>query len=730
MPSEPVQGQQALPSGSRRLDIQGLRAVAVILVVAFHAGLPVSGGFIGVDVFLVISGFVIMGMLMRELQATGTIRFRTFYTRRIKRLLPALALLTTVVAVASVFLGSSFGSQQTTARTGLGATYFSANVVIYRDSIGYFTPEASTNPLLHTWTLSVEEQVYLVFPALLLGSWFIFLRRKARPSELHPRSRYGRRSLQASRWGAAIMLAAVAVLSFLYCLLASFGDLSSPPRFAFYSSLTRIWEFAIGAGLALAAPKIKGISPNIAVPLGAAGALAIAVGALAITDQTPYPGIAVLLPVLGAAAIITSGFRPYAVVPRLLAKKPMAKIGDLSYAWYLWHWPMIVFGAILWPGSRWVLVGLGAISFIPAWASTVFLEDPIRRSRAIKGRRVLVLAASCTIIPTLAFVGLAAGARTSWGNEEVAQMQTQVGAVHAAAKNHCDDAATASSIDESGCQWNASPNGSQNGPHVYLVGNSVAAMYSEALIGATRTIDIPLTIDTSHGCFSEGQSDDRDCSDNFDNTINRLIQRQPGVVVMSSTWDLGLYGGDADVDPATKTSNREKVQFLISSLTQAIMRLRGAGDEVVIVLPTPRFFHTSTPGKYAAYPDPFLPRQDAHSSLWRTTDCSSLVAQSDPSACGATVPKAEEDAAQERTLEALKQVAETTGSVTLDLRDRFCPAGVCRTNIGDRWMFEDGVHITVDESEALAPTFASLLREIIGKSGSTAASVPPSHNAL
>ena len=649
------------------------------------------------DVFLVISGFVIMGMLMRELQGTGTIRFRNFYSRRIKRLLPALALLTTTVAALSVFLGSSLGSQQTTAKTGLGATFFSANVVIYRATIGYFTPQAATNPLLHTWTLSVEEQVYLVFPALLLGSWII-----------------GRRLLRASRRGTALMLALVGLLSFLLCVLVSFGRLSSPPQFAFYSSLARIWEFAIGAALALMSASLKRIPPRSATMLGLAGAVAIGVGAFTITGSTTYPGFAVLLPVSGAVAVIISGFRPTAWVPRLLATKPMIKIGDLSYSWYLWHWPLIVFGAILWPEARWALVGLGALSFVPAWLSTAFLEDPIRRNAAIKGRRVVALAALCTLVPTAAFVGLAVGASTSWGNEDVANMQAQVGAEHAAEAKGCVDASgTGSTIDAPGCQWNTSATDPKRGPHVYLIGNSVAEMYSEALIGASRTLGIPLTIDTSHGCFFDGQNDDRDCSDNFTGTVNALVKQVPGVVVMSSTWDLGEYGGDPSSD-AGKTAH-EKAQLLISSLTDAITTLRDAGHQVVIVLPTPRFFHTSAPGQYLARPDPSLPRQEAHSSSWRPEDCPTSVAQSDPAKCGATVPQAQEDAAQGITLDALGKVAESTGSRTLDLRSRFCWGGLCRTNDGNRWLYKDGIHISVGESEALAPTFTILLRQIVRK---------------
>jgi peptidoglycan/LPS O-acetylase OafA/YrhL len=251
MPEDITPDDQAQPSVSKRADIQGLRAVAVILV-AFHAGLPIRGGFIGVDVFLVISGFVIMGVLTRELERTGTIRFRNFYSRRIKRLLPALALMTTVVVAASAFLGSPFGSQQTTAKTALGATSFSANLVILHEQVGYFTPSAALDPLLHTWTLSVEEQVYLVSPALLLGSWIV-----------------GRWLLRASKRGAATMLLLVTTSSFLLCLLLSFGLMSAPgigdgERFAFYSSITRIWEFAIGAALASGTSRLERVPRKIA----------------------------------------------------------------------------------------------------------------------------------------------------------------------------------------------------------------------------------------------------------------------------------------------------------------------------------------------------------------------------------------------------------------------------------------------------------------------------------
>lgn len=167
-------GQRRLPDhGSHdragiRTDIQGLRAVAVIFVVAYHAGLPLPGGFTGVDMFFVISGFVITVVLLRELTATGGVRLSQFYARRFKRLIPALALVIVTTVLLSILLLSPLGPQEATAKTGLGAIFLMANVVIARTTGDYFDATPESNALLHTWSLSVEEQFYLVFPVLLL----------------------------------------------------------------------------------------------------------------------------------------------------------------------------------------------------------------------------------------------------------------------------------------------------------------------------------------------------------------------------------------------------------------------------------------------------------------------------------------------------------------------------------------------------------------------------------
>ena len=164
--------------GPHRRDIQGLRAVAVLAVVAFHAGLPLPGGFVGVDVFFVISGFVITAMLQREQAGTGHIRFGRFYIRRFKRLTPALALMISVTLVASALILSPLRPQQDAAKTGIAAMLLVANFVIAFTTGGYFDTAAELNPLLNTWSLSVEEQFYFIFPALLALGWFLGQRRR------------------------------------------------------------------------------------------------------------------------------------------------------------------------------------------------------------------------------------------------------------------------------------------------------------------------------------------------------------------------------------------------------------------------------------------------------------------------------------------------------------------------------------------------------------------------
>jgi peptidoglycan/LPS O-acetylase OafA/YrhL len=360
----------------RRRDIQGLRAVAVMLVVAFHAGFPLPGGFVGVDVFFVISGFVITAMLAREWQRSGSVRLGAFYLRRVRRLTPALALVVSGTMVLSTLLLSPFGQQQVAARTAVGAMTLCANWVIATATGGYFSPAADDNPLLHTWSLSVEEQFYLAFPLLLLLGW-----------------RVGRRFGHPL----AAVLTVVGGLGLGSLVLvrgASLGISADSWVLGFYSPFNRAWEFAAGALLALVAGRLRS-SRLTATLLGSIGAAALLVSVLLITDETPFPGKWTLLPVAGSVLVLAAGSaHPANRVSGLLSARPMVRLGDWSYSWYLWHWPLIVVATTVFPLSAAAALLAAALSLAPAIASYRWVEGPFR-SRVVRPR---VLAGAVALV--------------------------------------------------------------------------------------------------------------------------------------------------------------------------------------------------------------------------------------------------------------------------------------------------------------------------------------------
>ena len=285
-------GRVSLAPPSRRPDVQGLRAVAVLLVVAFHAGLPVPGGFVGVDVFFVISGFVITSMLHRELLETGRIGLAHFYIRRFKRLTPALALMVAVVMAASVLILSPIESQGNAALTALGAIFLVANVVIARTTGNYFDADADTNPLLHTWSLSVEEQFYLIFPVMLLIGWRLG-------------SRY-RRATAVS--GVAIGIGGAISLALALGEAKGVGFTALPESLiGFYGPATRAWEFAAGVLLALGARRLTTLSTSLSLAMSGVGAALLCGSLWLISDATPFPGPWTLVPVCGTLLLIAAG---------------------------------------------------------------------------------------------------------------------------------------------------------------------------------------------------------------------------------------------------------------------------------------------------------------------------------------------------------------------------------------------------------------------------------------
>ncbi len=364
-----------------RPDIEGLRGIAVALVVLFHAGLPIPGGFIGVDVFFVISGFLITGLLLREHERSGRVSLSNFYARRIRRLLPAATAVLLATLVASfLFIGPL--DQPGVMRDGAASALSIANIRFALAEGNYFAAISQPSPFLHFWSLSVEEQFYLVWPALLL-----FVAR-------------GRR-----RWVGAVLLVVLAG-SFAANIVLTDTSLA----WAFYSLPTRAWQLAIGGLLAVAGTSLMRLPRLPAVLAGWAAMAGLVAAALFINDRTPYPGIAALAPAFAASLLIASG-----TVPRgagaLLSTAPIRFLGRISYSLYLWHWPILVLvplavGTSL-PVEGRVVLMLSAV--VLAWVSWRFVEEPFHHGRIsvlLRPRRAIPAGLASVAVIALVASGL------------------------------------------------------------------------------------------------------------------------------------------------------------------------------------------------------------------------------------------------------------------------------------------------------------------------------------
>ena len=453
----------------RRADIQGLRALAVLAVIAFHADLPVPGGFTGVDMFFVISGYVITLLLLRQ-HAKGTLSLASFYARRAQRLLPALAAMVAIVFVLSWLVESPFGAQQTTAATGIGAMLLGANVVIVRSVGGYFSAAAEANPLLNTWSLSVEEQFYLVFPILVVIA-LVCMRR---------------------RFALLTVVTVITVISFVLSLALtsgwSPGDVTNQPQtWAFFLSPARAWEFGVGALLAIAIARHSWRpSPAQSKVLALLGAVLVVVALWGINLDTPFPGVAALVPVLGTTALIAAGATSNPI-SRVLSTKPPVLIGDASYSLYLWHWPVIVLATIVWPQPFTPLLA-AIVSVLPAAISYHYLEDPIRR-RAMSPRKVAIGGlATTTAVVALGWVLMTFGTRTIPEIQDLNAQRQQPVASDAAGcfilgtytKERADDCWFRAPVTDGAVGW------------VLLAGDSHAAHLSDAVISEAnnRSLDV------------------------------------------------------------------------------------------------------------------------------------------------------------------------------------------------------------------------------------------------
>ena len=681
MHTMPVLSPTQLPHSNRRADIQGLRAIAVLLVIIFHAGLPLPGGFAGVDVFFVISGFVITSMLLTELESGQGLNLKKFYLRRIRRLLPALA--TTSIGTAAIaVLANPIGTQITAAFTGIATSLFVANGYLYRSAPGYFAPGAEFNPMLHTWSLSVEEQFYFVFPLVLLLGW--------RLAGSSAQSNTRRRT-------AAILIFAMLGLSFwISCEMsyqhALLPGISAPAQFAFYASPTRAWEFAAGALLALSGVWLQLLSASAALTAGTVGLAMMVWSALAIDGHMRFPGWVAWVPVAATLLLIVGGSAKRNWITQFLSSRTAIWIGDRSYGWYLWHWPFVVFARALFPHSALAIVMASALSIVPAWASYRFIETPIRATKRPSTWSTLVLAAVCIIGPIIAFGGLWLANRTIVGSSGAVQIGDAL-QLHVDEVRHCEGSRALDPDLRPDCRWPVA----QARGQVLLLGDSNAGHFAEPVIQAANAAGYDVSVATLAACpfvdlriYSNGVANQA-CQAFVASALAEIEKRRPKLIILATASDAYIEESSTTLgstpDSVLAHSPADKARVWSEGLSSTLAHMT-ASAPVLLVHPIPRF------------------------RTWTLASCAAYKVWFDPKSCAGTTTRVEVDAWRQRAVQSeMSAVALNPRAATLELADVLCPEATCRVLKDGVWIFRDGAHLSVPGALTLSGLFKTAMEK-------------------
>ena len=562
-----------------RSDIQGLRAVAVISVVAYHSGMSFPGGFVGVDMFFVISGYVISRLIANEVLSDVGFSMRRFMVRRIKRLLPILFVVVTATIVLLTRFFSSFGEVQQATGTARWASGFAANIGLFLDDTYIALVD---NPFRHLWSLAVEEQFYLVFPVLFV----LYLRadqRSIRSSDIARR-----------------LLIAVSIASFALCVALSMSTSVTLQKFSFFSTPTRMWQFLIGVSVTLLERSVH-IAPSWRLRfLSIASLLGIGWSLFALREWTNFPGLWAVVPTIATAGLIMSSVSG-SFLNSALSVRPLILVGDVSYGWYLWHWPIIVivrrqFGSGAIPSLSAVLGSL-ALSSI----SYVLIENPLRRR--ILGMRIAVALALSTSV--LLFTVSSIVARTA-DETQARALSPQVSAESVRVVNGlaprdtlltsrkaCHE--TDRTVEEIVQECSNSIGGTK--PSVLLIGDSHAGAVSDGLLAAGEEMELKVTGFFGFGCpIADGFNATTKgiCESYVPYSMNLAQQLKPDVVVIAHTYVTYLTGEQpADVVYPTVTSGQipadlsDKSVTLVRALRERVIELSKLKMKVIVLAEVP-----------------------------------------------------------------------------------------------------------------------------------------------
>lgn len=492
------------------------------------------------------------------------------------------------------------------------------------------------------------------------------------------------------------VVAGLGLASFVLAVLGGGSSGDDSWLLGFYGPVGRSWEFAAGALVAFGWSRIPQFSRSIGLVVGGVGALALVIGLAVLGPHTPFPGIWTLLPVGATMLLIIAGRYQGNAVTDVLSIRPMTRVGDLSYAMYLWHWPFLVFAAVLWPDAPLVALLAAVLSVAVAAASYVWVERPLRAIEFRTRAHTALFVAAVVVVPLAAAGGLGLAARHGWGIEFVQRQQAQARADHFG-WSECMTAKTMDGPDAANPALCVIDQDS-GAPAVWLVGDSNAAQYSEAAVEAARALGRPLTITTAAACpFADiyrGTGEQRTaselaCRDYYESTLAALEAEEPGTVligVSGANWydssTIGSTSGNGTSEVLVKTS------YLTDGIIRTVSALQDAGHAVVLIQP--------------------LYILDGSSSPLAVDGCGTYEIIN--SGCQGHVAIADMPVEQELPRNSIASVARATGARVIDLTEFQCPDRKCGNHYEGIPIYRDGHHISVDFSEELGDVFAAALR--------------------
>lgn len=645
-------------SGVHRVDLDGLRALAVLLVVLFHAGVPLmSGGFVGVDVFFVLSGYLITGLLLRESETRGGLALSDFWAKRARRLLPAATVVILATLLAGVLLSSPLRWESLAAEAAASTGYV-ANFYFGSQAKDYFAPAVETSPLLHMWSLSVEEQFYLVWPILLL---FVM--------------RWRPRTADAGR-----RVAVVSGIVVVTCFALSVALVDRGTPWAYFATASRGWELGVGAWIATL--HYRGWLPGARVGVVARRwgeamswlGLGLVVGAAAIySGSTPFPGIAAAVPVAGATLIIARPPDSGGLLHRLLGSGPVQWLGHRSYSWYLWHWPVLIIAGWVWGdlplAARLWLVG---VALVPAAAMYRWVEQPIRfLPRLLSSRRLsLSLGAGLMVICLLACAAV-----WSLGRREMSQpLLVEL----AAAREDRPGYLLVNGCDQMDAEWlktNCVAGAGPSSPLIVVVGDSHAEHWAPAVDEAAAKLGLGMVVLRKSSCpfvpvdvvLGVGGRDE--CS-RWQRDVTELIEQlEPEVVLTSNSAAYVATDGAAKSASGSSVTLDEWRRATAETAAWLSSRKIAFG----LIHDTPRFER-----------DPI--------------ECVAKHRSVEP--CEATRQEATRGLAALRAAE-LAGLAEADAGAGFDPIPHLCEASTCSIKVGGAWAYSDSNHLSGAGARAL-----------------------------